>query len=204
MKLRKVGCEKPNKHRLVPDSTSGTRRVSLVSLSLSPDTLSLPSMSSPPPSPSPNASSTLPVSSPPFTPVRNASKKLSPASVARDASSRPALTLVTPSQTPLGPANRFGVLALNNRAPRLDPKTPAGKSRVPLTANNSPVEGNWRSTRKRDPPPTPTGPTGECRVSRLWNTHQLTCTPQIYFLHLSTPLNAGSRTHKIRMLLNLL
>ena len=144
------------------------RVVSLVPTSPSPDTLSSPPMSSPPPSPSLSASSTLPQSSPPFTPVRNASRKLPPASLPRDASSRPALALVTPNHTPLGPANRFGVLASSNRAPRLDPKTPVNKPRVSLSASNSPVEENWRSTRKRDLPPTPTGATGECRVRGLY------------------------------------
>lgn len=143
------------------------RVVSLVSLSPSPDTPSSSPMSSLPPSPSPDAPSTLPVSSPPFTPVRNASKKLPPASLPSDASSRPALMLVTPNQTPLGPANRFGVLASSNRVSRLDPKTPASKPRVPLSASNSPVEENWRSTRKRDLPPTPNGAPGEYRVRRL-------------------------------------
>jgi hypothetical protein len=143
------------------------RVLSLVSLSPSPDTLPSPPMTSPPPSPSPDASLTLPVSSPPFTPVRNASKKLPSASLSHDASSRPALALVTPNQTPLGQANRFGILASSNRATRLDPKTPASKPRVPLSTSNSPVEENWRSSRKRGLPPTPTRATGEGRVRKL-------------------------------------
>lgn len=152
-----------------PIPPSGTRRVYClpVSQSPSPDTLPLPPMSSPPPSPSPDTSSTLPVSSPPFTPVRNASKKLPSASLSRDASSKPALALVTPNQTPVRQANRFGVLASSNRATRLDPKTPASKSKVPLSASNSPVEENWRSSRKRGLPPTPTGATGGCCVCKL-------------------------------------
>ncbi len=144
--------------------------MSLVSLSPSPDTLPSPPMSSRPSSPSPDASLTLPLSSPPFTPVRNASKKLPSASLPRDASSRPALALVTPDQTPQGQANRFGVLASSNRATRLDPKTPSRKPRVPFSASNSPVEENWRSSRKRGLPPTPTGATGGCRV-RSSDTH---------------------------------
>lgn len=146
-----------------PIFPSGTRRFSC-SLSPSPDTLPSSSMSSRPPSPSPDASLTLPLLSPPFTPVRNASKKLPSASLSRDASSRPALALVTPNQTPQGQGNRFGVLASSNRATRHDPKTPATRPRAPFSANNSPVEENWRSIRKRGLPPTPTGATGGYRV----------------------------------------
>jgi hypothetical protein len=142
--------------------------VSLVPLFPSPDTLPLPPMSSPPPSPSPNALATLPPSSPPFTPVRNTSRKLPSASLPRDASSRSALAPVTPNQTPLGPANRFGVLASSksNRASRLDPKTPVSKPRVPRSASNSPAGENWRSSLKRDLPLTP-GATGDYCVPGL-------------------------------------